>query len=156
MNRIDFADSETALMTVHAMFVRFGQAVDEGDVENTKAMYGILADAASGVSRLIRSARLTRQEALGSTFPPDAWRDMSPEHILLDLQNFVAIEEAMIEAKQAKVPGSRSAQAKRLSQEISKMIRDLRRRVGDSRTWILTHYQEHWTEDQERLYGPWL
>jgi hypothetical protein len=143
-------------MSVEAMCVRFDQAVSEGDVEETKAMYGILADAASGVSRLIRSARLTRQEALGATFPPSAWRDMSPEQILLDLQNFVGIEDAMIESKQAKVPGSRSAQAKRLSQEIAKMIRDLRRRVAVSRTYILTHFPEHWTEDQERAYGPWL
>jgi hypothetical protein len=155
--KIDFADTETALVTVRAMAATLDEVVSSGDRAATKTMYVILADAMAGVTRLIHKLGTgLPRPSLSATFPPDSWRDISPEAILRDLANLVAIEDLAIAIKQAKLPYSRSAEAKRLSQEINRSIRKLKAKVISAKAWIQKHWPDAWTEKEESDYRGWL
>lgn len=154
---IDFADTDTALLTVRAITQTFDEAVSQGDLLATRAAYLLLADAIVGVTRLIERRGIgLGSHSMGAAFPPDAWKDMAPDEIIRDLQNLVAIEELAITVAQAKVRGAGTAQAKRLSGEIARMIRSLRGRVKAAKAWILKHWPDHWTETEESDFGSWL
>ena len=154
---LEFADTETARVTVEAMVATFGEVVAEGDRPGIRAVYRMLGDAMAGVTRLInRLGTGLGRASLGASFPPERWKDVSPDEIIRDFHNLVAIEELAIGIKQAKVPGSGSAEARRLSQEIPRSIRSLRNKVASGKAWIQKHWPEAWTDREESDFERWL
>lgn len=154
---IDFSDTETALVTVQAMTATLDEVLADNDPHATLAMYAMLADAFSGVTGLIqRLGAGLGHVSLGASFPPDRWKDLSPDNIIRDLENLVLIEELGIEIKQAKLPGSGGAEAKRLSQEITRSIKTLKSKVINAKAWIQKYWPDAWTEKEESDFQRWL
>lgn len=154
--QIEFADTESALVAVQAMATVFYETVSDGNVAATRLMYRKLADAASGVTRLIRKLSVgIRRHSMGA-FPPTAWKDMGPADILRDLANLVEIDKMLIEIKEAKIPGSRSGEQKRLSEEVARLKRTLENKVINAKAWIQKYWPDAWTEREESNYGEWL
>lgn len=154
--KIDFADSESALVTIQAMAAVFFETVSAGNVAATRLMYRKLADATSGVIRLVRRLGAgIRRPSMGA-FPPTSWKDMSHEEILRDFANLVAIDRLVIEVKEAKVPGSRSSEQKRLSEEIARLKKTLKNKVVNGKAWIQKYWPDAWTDKEEYDYREWL
>lgn len=158
MNRLDFADTQIARHTIEAVAQTLAEKGRERDTQAVRTLYGLLADAMSGVTRLMnRLGRgLRAASGLGAAFPPERWKDLSAQDILLDLWNLIAIEETAIEAKQSRMPGSRSAEAKRLRSEVARSIRTLKAQVRSARAWIIKHWPDAWTEIEETEFSRWL
>lgn len=154
--QIEFADTESALVTIQAMAAVFYETVSDGNVAATRLMYRTLADATSGVIRLIRKLSIgIRRPSMGA-FPPTGWKDMGPDYILRDLSNLVAIDKMLIEIKEAKIPGSGSSEQKRLSEEVARLKKTLQNKVINAKAWIQKYWPGAWTEIEESDYREWL
>lgn len=81
---------------------------------------------------------------------------MGPDDILRDLANLVAIDKMLIDIKEAKIPGSRSSEQKRLSEEVARLKKTLKNKVINAKAWIQKYWAEAWTEREEANYGEWL
>ena len=120
------------------------------DIQATKAMYLMLAEAVAGVTKLTQALGAGLSGAsMGGSFPPDRWKDMSPEEIFLDFRNLVAIDGIGIQIQQAKIPGSRTAEARQLSQQVRSLNKKLRNKIGSARAWIKKHRPGSWTENED-------
>lgn len=152
--KIDFADSDSARITIQAMASVFHET--SGDAAATRLMYANLANATAGVTRLVRKLSSgTRRPSLGA-FPPSIWKDMGPDEILRDFANLIAIDKILIDVKEAKVPGSRSGEQKRLSQEIARLKKTLKNKVVNGKAWIQKYWPDAWTDQEENDYKEWL
>lgn len=155
--KFDFSDSWTAYVTIEAMLDVLYRAVDERNASAVNHMHGMIADAIAGVGRLIdRLGRGLGGRSLGASFPPDRWKDMSPREILLDLHNFVGVDQLAIDALRAKLPGSRTAAQKRLSNEIQSMQEKLRNKVFAAKAWIIKNSPGTWTRKEGENFKEWL
>lgn len=154
--RIDFTDTESALVTIRAMAMVFYETVSDGNVAAIQLMYGTLADATSGVIRLVRNLSTGIRRLSMGAFPPAIWKDMGPGEILRDLENLVAIDTVLIEIKEAKLPRSRTGQQKRLSEEVSRLKKTLKNKVINAKSWIQKYWPDAWADKEEYDYREWL
>lgn len=160
---IDFADTETAVVTIRSIAAALDDAVAERDVRRTKAIYGIMADAVAGTTRLIgrlwaRPDGSARRHSLGSSaqFPPERWKDMSLRDILADLADLMLIDALEIEVASLKFPGARGAEQKRLQQEIARMRKALRGKIRNGKAWIQKYWPGAWTSQEEKNFRDYL
>lgn len=152
-----FADTETALITIQAMAVTFDEAVVSQDIQATKVMYRMLAEAVAGVIKLMKPLGTGLSGAsMGDSFPPAKWKDMSTEEVFRDFRNLVAIDGIGMQIQQAKIPGSRTAEARQLSQQVRSLNKKLKNMVGSARAWIKKNRPGTWTENEDEEFWEWL
>ena len=159
--QMDFRDSETAATTVFSIFDVLKETVQARDKESLHCVLVLLTQAAAGVVRLlcrrrsgIRTARV--RVGLGAALPPDRWRDMGPEEILKELYEFKEIEQAFLASKQERIKEARTADQKRLSAQIQRILREMKASVRAARTWIVRHWPDYWTQKEEDEFQGYL
>jgi hypothetical protein len=155
--RLDFADASSAAAMIFAMIDVLHESVRTKDKESIHEMLEMLAQATAGVTRLLQGRRTQMSShRLGGAFPPESWKDMGPSQILHEVAVHVAIEEGLIELKDIRIPGARTADRKKLSAQVAKMRRKLVQFIRSAKAWITAHWPEAWTEKEDYIYRSYL
>lgn len=136
---------------VFALLDMLDEAVQEGSREAVISVMEFLADALASMRK-----GMTEDPHFGLGGRAKSWKDMGPEEILDYMRTAIALEQAMIERKQEKIPLMRHASAKRLSEEIRKSLAVLRRMTAQMKAYLIKHWPEFWTESVAKEFSPWL
>lgn len=146
-------DIRTGARIVYALLEMLDDAVAAEDRVAMLSLMDFLADTLAAIGR---GLEIHASGLAGRKRYRPSWQDMSPDQLLDDLRTMISIEQALIEARQDRIPHVRHASAKRLSSEIKAFLQKLRIAVLERRTYLLKHFPEYWTEAVEKEFGPWL
>lgn len=145
-------DLLTGARIVFALLDILDEAISEGRKEAITSIVDALSDA---LSHLRRGLSEDPHFSLGDV-RRRSWKDMAPEEILDYMRTAIAIEQAIIDRKQERIPHVRQSSAIRLTGEIKKSAAMLRRMSKEMKSFLLKHWPDFWTDAVEKEFDPWL
>lgn len=160
MDRLDFSNLAEAFATVDASVRALEEKIGERDASGATAIIHLLTDAFREARSLIRSMAMSSdpQDArMGAELIRPGWmKDAGPDAIMSELRNAVAIEEIGLHLRESKIPIARSAEVKRLKEEIAKIRKDLTRTARSVRSFMIKNWASYWSDAEDYEFRVYL